>query len=193
MFLHDVDCLWWLGPVYPEAGSVGRTFPVKHSTLFNTKYWHFNVAARYGDVPFALTSRARIFRLPAATCCISVQSHRVPLSRSRLLLTSHDCFPNGKTVAVLSAHFGKTPLEISRTTEASEFPRSFCWCSFVFLCAFVFFWPGEGFFFRTVLRQRSWTPMLPKIVELHIVINNSRGFWCCVPQRVILHLRQTDK
>jgi len=30
MFLHDVVCLWWRGPVYPRADSVGRTFPVKH-------------------------------------------------------------------------------------------------------------------------------------------------------------------
>jgi len=31
VFLHDVVCLWWRGPVYPGADSVGRTFPVEHS------------------------------------------------------------------------------------------------------------------------------------------------------------------
>ena len=31
MFSHDVVCLWWLSPVCPAAGSVGRMIPVKRS------------------------------------------------------------------------------------------------------------------------------------------------------------------
>ena len=95
MFLHVVVCLWWRGPVYLGADSVGRTFPVEHSVWKTTQsaalfmseaYWRWWRSATLNNhcqgilflLPSAVTTRAPLldifFMLSSLESSVSVRS-----------------------------------------------------------------------------------------------------------------------